>query len=67
MQPPQQVEDPRLNNLKLIDFGSSVECLEPVRIKWMVGTLLYLAPEVCLGSLRPNSDMWSVGMLVSYI
>lgn len=61
---PEASDDPRLAGLKLIDFGSSVECLETVRIKWMVGTLLYLSPEVCVGSLSPNSDMWATGVMV---
>ena len=49
---------------KLIDFGTCVECLLTKKIRWVAGTALYLAPEVCMGFLELNSDMWAVGLMV---
>lgn len=57
--------------LKLIDFGLSNKFGEKLneltRMKSMVGTPYYVAPEVLKGTYSFKCDMWSAGVLMYVI
>lgn len=51
--------------LKLIDFDTVSEWTpQSPKTKTFVGTPGYIAPEVLLGSACPQSDLWSVGVIL---
>mmetsp|Transcript_44595 Transcript_44595/g.105736 ORF Transcript_44595/g.105736 Transcript_44595/m.105736 type:complete len:579 (-) Transcript_44595:29-1765(-) len=51
--------------LKLIDFDTVAEWTpESPRSKRFVGTPGYIAPEVLMGESTPQSDLWSVGVIL---
>lgn len=52
--------------LKLIDFGLSHH-FKNKRLKDMVGTPYYMAPEVINGSYNEKCDIWSVGVIFYYL
>ena len=50
-------------NAKLIDFGFSVQCKDPKRLKVFCGTPSYMAPEIVnrVEYRGKPVDMWSLG------
>ena len=48
-------------SLKLIDFGLATNSKKDTK---SVGTPFYMAPEMIDGSSHPQSDIWSVGIIV---
>ena len=49
-------------NIKLIDFGMSVK-VDNKKLKDMVGTSYYMAPEVIRREYGPKCDIWSCGII----
>jgi len=51
--------------IKLIDFDTCQE-YEPMspKVKHVVGTMGYIAPEALKGDYSPASDLWSVGVIL---
>lgn len=50
-------------DVKLIDFGLSVDVTQVPTLVGAVGTLYYMAPEVWQGQYDEMCDMWSLGIL----
>ena len=53
-----------LMNIKLINFASSIIIEENRKIKGMVGTAYYIAPEVIDGEYNEKCDLWSSGVVL---
>jgi 5'-AMP-activated protein kinase, catalytic alpha subunit len=53
-------------NAKLIDFGFSVQCKDPKRLKVFCGTPSYMAPEIVnrVEYRGKPVDMWSLGVVL---
>ena len=51
------------SSLKLVDFGLATNTHKKKR-KSVVGTPLYMAPEMIDGNSYPQSDIWSLGVIV---
>lgn len=52
------------NEIKLADFGLSHQCwAKNAKMKEMVGTPYYVAPEVLNGKYTFKCDLWSIGVL----
>jgi len=53
-------------NAKLIDFGFSVQCKDPKRLKVFCGTPSYMAPEIVRRTEYRGKpvDMWSMGVVL---
>mmetsp|Transcript_19800 Transcript_19800/g.28472 ORF Transcript_19800/g.28472 Transcript_19800/m.28472 type:complete len:659 (-) Transcript_19800:13-1989(-) len=49
--------------LKLIDFGLSKHFAEHERMRQVVGSAYYTAPEVLRGSYDQRCDVWSIGVI----
>lgn len=52
------------NLLKLIDFGLSKYFKKSPRMRSMVGTVCYMAPEVFSGTYTEKCDVWSAGIIL---
>lgn len=53
------------NVVKVIDFGTSVEYLDPnEKLKARLGTAYYIAPEVLRGEYDEKCDVWSCGVIL---
>jgi calcium-dependent protein kinase len=52
------------NTLKLIDFGLSCQCKPHQALKDMVGTTLYVAPQVLERRYNTKCDLWSCGVIM---
>ncbi|MFF2508029.1 serine/threonine-protein kinase [Streptomyces sp. NPDC058067] len=52
------------NWVRLIDFGLAARMLELGHVPGTVGTLQYMAPETAAGSSVPESDLYSLGLLM---
>ena len=55
--------------IKLIDFGLSkrfgkTDLKEKVKLKTVVGTTYYVAPEVLKGDYDNSCDIWSLGIIL---
>jgi calcium-dependent protein kinase len=50
-------------NIKIIDFGMSVR-FEDKKLKDLVGTSYYMAPEVIRREYGPKCDIWSCGIIL---
>ena len=49
--------------MKLVDFGLATNIHKKKR-KSVVGTPYYMAPEMIEGNAYPQSDIWSLGVIV---
>ena len=55
-------------NIKLIDFGMSKICADKnAKLKTLMGTPFYVAPEVLRGEYGFESDLWSVGVIAFHL
>lgn len=51
-------------DVKLIDFGFSCNYIPGQKLKGIVGTPFYMAPEVFTDEYGPECDVWSLGVLM---
>eukprot|EP00829_Urostomides_striatus_P010151 TRINITY_DN2333_c0_g1_i7.p1 TRINITY_DN2333_c0_g1~~TRINITY_DN2333_c0_g1_i7.p1 ORF type:complete len:457 (-),score=119.21 TRINITY_DN2333_c0_g1_i7:50-1348(-) len=51
-------------NIKIIDFGTALLCPKNKKIKEMVGSAYYIAPEVLTGKYTSKCDVWSIGVIL---
>jgi calcium-dependent protein kinase len=58
-----KTKDPN-SELKIIDFGLSTKIERGSKLKDIVGTPAYLAPEVLLGNYGKSADSWSLGVIM---
>ena len=52
------------NNLKVIDFGTSIEYNPHQKLRARLGTAYYIAPEVLIGEYDEKCDVWSCGIIL---
>jgi calcium-dependent protein kinase len=52
------------NNVKVIDFGTSIEYDPTQKLKARLGTAYYIAPEVLKGEYDEKCDVWSCGVIL---
>ena len=52
------------STLKIIDFGLSLNFNEDKGVQKAVGTPYYMAPEAIRGVFFPESDLWSIGVIM---
>ena len=50
--------------IKLTDFGSAIEIPKDKKMKTLVGSPYYIAPEVILGEYTEKCDVWSCGVIL---
>ncbi|OMJ84861.1 hypothetical protein SteCoe_13916 [Stentor coeruleus] len=50
--------------LKLIDFGTSALFDKTKKMKGIIGTYFYMAPEVISGNYDEKCDVWSLGVIL---
>ena len=50
--------------VKLMDFGNSSKIKDWQRMKEVVGTSYYIAPEVLFGEYNQSCDLWSIGVIL---
>ena len=55
------------NPIKIIDFGLSHGIIPFKRLKSLVGTKYYIAPEILKGSYTEKCDIWSAGVILYII
>lgn len=53
--------------IKIIDFGLSKMISGNGRFTDIVGTPLYMAPEITNGNYGPECDLWSIGIIMHYM
>jgi calcium-dependent protein kinase len=51
-------------NVKVIDFGTSVEYNPNEKLNARLGTAYYIAPEVLKGEYDEKCDVWSCGVIL---
>lgn len=51
-------------NITIIDFGIAKHFEKGKFLKWTVGTLSYMAPEVLEGNYTEKCDIWSIGIIM---
>ena len=56
--------DPEAKVIKLIDFGIATQVSPDTMCSDMVGTLVFLAPEVLRRRYNEKCDVWSVGIML---
>jgi calcium-dependent protein kinase len=56
-------KDPE-SEVKIIDFGMSIQSYPLMEMTSFVGTPYYLAPEVITGGYGPQCDVWSLGVVM---
>ena len=54
----------QFDQVKIIDFGTSLQFKPQQKIHERLGTPYYIAPEVLDGNYGPQCDMWSLGVIV---
>ena len=52
------------NMIKLIDFGAATYCSSIEKMKFRIGTLPYMAPEVFMQQYGQKCDIWSIGVVI---
>jgi len=52
------------SEIKLIDFGLSKKCEDNSSLFTMVGTPLYVSPEILMGRYDKTCDDWSTGVIM---
>jgi len=52
------------NTLKLIDFGFACHCKPGQMLQSMIGSSIYMSPQVASGSYDLACDMWSAGAVM---
>ena len=57
-------EDKKTSTLKLIDFGLSQIYTKRHKMKRLIGTYYYMAPEVLSGEYTEKCDVWSLGVIL---
>lgn len=53
--------------LKIIDFGLSIIFTPNSKLSDIVGTPIYMAPEITNESYGPECDLWSIGIIMYYM
>ena len=51
-------------NIKVIDFGTAETFLPNSKMRQMMGTPYYIAPEVILKNYNEKCDVWSCGVIL---
>jgi len=55
-----------LDEIQIIDFGTSIVVKENQKLDEKLGTPYYIAPEVLAKNYGPKCDLWSIGV-ITYI
>ena len=50
--------------LKVIDFGTGIKMTNDNKVKQVIGTIYYMAPEVFTGNYDEKCDIWSCGVIL---
>ena len=58
------VVDNSMGLIKIMDFGLAINLIEWDRKGKRAGSLLYMAPEQCIGEPTYASDVWGVGVIM---
>ena len=53
--------------VKLIDFGFANFCQKKTGLTEVMGTPLYMSPEVLRGKYDKSCDLWSMGVVTYYL
>ena len=51
------------NTIKVIDFGTAINCVEGRNLREQIGTPYYIAPEVLNRNYGKECDIWSLGVI----
>lgn len=58
------IDSENINNLKVIDFGTSQKMTPGVKMNQTFGTSYYIAPEVLTTEYNEKCDVWSIGVIM---
>jgi calcium-dependent protein kinase len=64
IKPENMLYDIESKALKIIDFGTAVKFKNGEKLKGLVGTPYYIAPEVIRGEYEEKCDVWSCGVIL---
>jgi len=58
------IQENKKINVKIIDFGTALFVDPQEKLKELLGTPYYIAPEVLMGNYTEKCDIWSIGVIL---